>query len=116
MNGDSFVKTPGLLGDYSQSCVACLTGTDTALAVKGPAEAGMALLSVLGLPDDQAQATAEAYFATNFGSAPGQVPEGDITFPVRVCEACCAKSGTGMKPGLIAAGIPVYQPSNKEIA
>jgi hypothetical protein len=40
---------------------------------------------------------------------PGLVPDGEITIPIRVCEACVQASGKGMRVGLVPGALPVYQ-------
>jgi hypothetical protein len=97
---------PGLNGTYTGSCVVCLQGCDTALAFRGEAEWVLAGLRVLGLPDDEAAKT----LTEVTGCAPGMVPDGKITVPVRVCEACVQATGTGMQVRPISAALPVYQP------
>lgn len=98
---------PGIMGDYRESCVVCLQGTDTGLAVQGEAEVAQAVLQVMGVPSDQAATMAEAYFAEVHGCTDGMVPGGVITFPVRICKACAEESGTSMVPGLLPE-VPVY--------
>lgn len=98
---------PGIMGDYRESCVVCMQGTDTGLAVQGEAEVAQAVLQVMGVPSDQAATMAEDYFAEVHGCTDGKVPAGTITFPVRICKACAEKTGTGMMPGLLPE-VPVY--------
>jgi hypothetical protein len=99
-------QPPGLDGSYTGSCVVCLQGCDTALAFRGEAEWVIAGLRVLGLPSDEAEQT----LAHITGCAPGMVPNGELTIPVRVCESCAQASGAGMRVGLAHAEVPVYQP------
>jgi hypothetical protein len=101
------VPPPGLQGTYEGSCVVCLQGCDTGLAFRGEAEWAIAGLLNLGIPQDQAAATLEAFT----GSEPGMVPNGIITVPVRLCEVCLAKSGLNMQVGLVAKGgeLPCYE-------
>lgn len=107
-NGQSFfLPAPGVMGNYIGSCIVCMRGTDTALAVRGEAEAGIAALMVLGVPEGEAHSTAAVFFAERYGSGEGEVPGGVIDFPIQVCAECCRKSGTGWKPSLLPE-IPVY--------
>jgi hypothetical protein len=94
----------GLDGSYRGSCVVCLQGTDTGLAVRGPAEAYLATLQVLGVPDDQAQTMLE----DSSGSAPGTVPGGTLTLAARVCRPCVEASGTGLPLGVVP-DLPVIE-------
>ncbi len=79
---------PGLQGDYWDSCCVCLRGTDTALAFQGEAEWLVAGLMQFGIPVREAEATVSIYF----GYAVGEVPDGILTMPVRVCSACVSKA------------------------
>jgi hypothetical protein len=99
-------QPPGIEGTYRGSCVVCLQGCDTGLAFRGEAEWIIAGLQVLGLPAHEAETTVTAYT----GCEPGLVPDGELTVPVRVCEACVQASGTRMRVGLVRAEIPIYQP------
>lgn len=100
------IRPPGLGGDYADSCVACLRGTDTGLAFAGEAEWSLAGMRVLGIPDDIAHVMLEQ----NTGCEPGKVPDGDITVALRVCKSCVESTGTGMEVGLVATGVPTYRP------
>lgn len=100
------LPVPNLNGDYRDSCVVCLKGTDTGLAFVGEAEWVLAGLRVLGVPDDQASETLGAVT----GCQPGMVPDGEITVQLRVCETCAKATGTGMTVGLVATGVPRYAP------
>jgi hypothetical protein len=48
-----------LQGNYAGTCVGCLRPTDTGLAVRGPAEAQIAFLMVLGMTYDEAKGAAQ---------------------------------------------------------
>lgn len=98
------IPRPGLSGDYRDSCVVCLQGTDTGLAFTGEAEWVIAGLVVLGVPREQADATAFP------DSDPGMVPDGTVTVGVRVCQSCVDASGTKMPVGLIVTGVPNIRP------
>lgn len=100
----------GIDGTYAGSCVVCMHGTDTGLAVRGPAEALAALLEILGLPATQASAMVLYIAETEFGCKNGTVPAEDCTWALRLCRECAAPiNKSGMEPGLITTGIPVYQ-------
>ncbi len=76
---------PGLDGSYSGSCVACLQGTDTALAFRGEPEWLIAGLTRLGIPDDQAT----VMVSQGLGSPAGQVPDvNTVELAFRVCQKC----------------------------
>jgi hypothetical protein len=97
---------PGLRGDYDGTCIVCLTPTDTGLAFQGPAEWAIAGLTVLGVPADEAAITLEARWET----APGNVPDGEVTVPVRVCRECVRRCPASFPdPVLVVDGaeIPV---------
>jgi hypothetical protein len=102
-------QPPGLDGTYTGSCVVCLQGCDTALAFRGEAEWVIAGLMHLGLPHEEAEDT----LSHVTDCAPGMVPDGELTIPVRVCESCVQASGTGMHVGPAHAQIPVYQRSQR---
>jgi hypothetical protein len=97
------VPTPGLRGTYEDSCVVCLRGTDTGLALVGVAEFVVAGHVRLGVPENEAVAMISA--ATD--CKPGVVPVGEFTVLVRVCQECADR--TGATVGLIASGrVPYY--------
>ena len=95
-------RPPGLDGTYTGTCVACLRGTDTALAFRGPAEWAAAGLVRLGLPMAEAIATIEAF--------PGMVEADGATRMFRVCERCAHKAGMTVAVLHEGAAIPVYAP------
>lgn len=76
---------PGLRGDYTGSCVACMRGTETAIAIRGPAEAAIVVLARLGVDQDVAEAM--------LSGSPGMVPDGDGPWGFRLCAACAAMGG-----------------------
>jgi hypothetical protein len=86
---------PGLDGTYQGSCIVCMHGTDTALAIRGPAEATAGFLVVCGVPMEEAIAHVEMF------------PSDDGVWKFRVCEAC-VPAQTNMKPAPVSEGIPVY--------
>jgi hypothetical protein len=47
------------------------------------------------------------------GCAPGMVPDGELTIPVRVCESCVKRGHPRMHVGLVSGGLPVYQPRRR---
>ena len=102
-------QPPGLDGTYAGSCVVCLQGCDTALVLQGEAEWIVAGLTVLGITDVD---EATAVVSQGTGCAPGRMPGGTVTVAIRCCEACVAKSGTGMRVGLLVASgeLPCYRP------
>jgi hypothetical protein len=85
---------PGLNGDYQDSCIVCLRGTDTALAFKGDAEWIITGLIMLGVPEDEALATISYVYGCPYGI----VPDGTIRETFRVCGECVA----GAKPNFPA--------------
>jgi hypothetical protein len=97
---------PNLGGDYRESCVVCLHGTDTGLAFEGEPEWVLAGMRVLGIPDDQAR----IIFAEATGAGVGMVPDHDVKITLRACAACAKATGTAMTVGLIATGVPCYGP------
>lgn len=101
------LPAPGLQGNYRESCLICLTGTDTGLAFVGEAEWAIAGLNVLGVPMDQAPAVFDAMT----GCVPGTVPDGEMTVVVTVCASCVQRSSASFEVGLLACGtIPHYRP------
>ena len=69
------------------SCVVCGQGTDTALACKGAAEAHVAFLEMLGVPEGQAEST------VSFGTTSSRI--------YRVCARCVRESGRGFPPPVL---------------
>ena len=102
---------PNLQGTYRGSCVACLQGTDTALAFTGEAEWLVAGLVMLGIPEDAASLMVEAFFKEQ-GAKPGMVLDGEWVMPVQVCAECVAKSAAPFPaPGIPSFGVPeIRQP------
>jgi hypothetical protein len=101
------LPSPGLSGDYRGSCVICMRGTETAIGIRGAAEAGIAFLCVLGLNAETANATFEA--AT--GCDRGMVPTGINTWTFKLCEECVKKAPpeSGARVGDPRLGeMPVY--------
>lgn len=107
------LPAPGLDGTYSGSCIVCLKGCDTGLAFIGPAEWGVAGLTLLGVPQEQATTIVVEQLATQYGiTEPGTVPDGDVTVGVSVCQSCTDKSGTRFPLGLASTGkVPGIRPA-----
>jgi hypothetical protein len=90
-----------------ESCVACLRGdVSTGLASRGVAEWHVALLIVLGLPQDEATNTIYVA-AEQHGCDFGQVPSGSFEVAFRVCEDCA--NGAGLKVAPLAGPVPAYE-------
>ena len=97
------IPPPGLPGAYAHSCVICLQGCDTGLALHGEAEWIIAGLLNLGIPDMDEAAT---MLGTLHGCDPGMVPNGLGTVTIQLCHACLEASSlrdTGMVLGLLVA-------------
>jgi hypothetical protein len=94
----------GLQGDYRDSSVICLRGTDTAIGVDGEAEWHIALLMELGIDETEA----EKMLASATHCEPGMVPSGRFRGPIRVCADCAARSSIPrLVPALYAEGAPI---------
>ena len=98
------LPTPGLDGTYRDSCVVCLQGTDTALALTGEAEWVIASLVALGIPSDQATVLVSSVT----GCDPGKVPIGDFTLVFRVCAGCAATVGAHVGMVIPDGPLPNY--------
>ena|SRR5438105_7447926 len=97
-------------GTSTGSCVVCMIGTDTGLAVRGLAEAATAVLEVCGLPPGQAIAMVEHFAEHELGCEPGTVPDAVQTWGLRLCERCAAPLAEhGMEVRVVAEGLPVYE-------
>lgn len=87
------------------SCISCFrAGTSTMVVFRGEAEwivGGLA--SVGGLAADRAVRTFAVLAAEELDSAPGTVPSGVVTLPVRLCPECAARNGVPA-PALSAEG------------
>jgi hypothetical protein len=100
----------GIDGTSTGSCVVCMVGTDTGLAVLGRAEAAAAVLEVCGLSPEQAIATVEHFAEHELGCEPGTVPDGVQTWGFRLCAQCAAPLAEhGMEVRVLAEGLPVYE-------
>jgi hypothetical protein len=97
---------PGLRGDYSGTCIVCLTPTDTGLGFRGEAEFVIAGLRVLGVPEDEEYTTFRAGWAdAGHDLEDGEVPDGIIEVPVRVCTRCVSRCPAKFPaPALAMAG------------
>lgn len=94
---------PNLNGDYPDSCVVCLRGTDTGFAFRGVAEWIIAGIAVLGIPMDQAASMVS--MATSCEQ--GMVPDGEFTIVSRVCQRCAEASGHAFQVRLLLPGQPI---------
>ena len=79
---------PGLQGDRTATCIACIRPTDTALAFAGPAEWILAGLHTLGVPPEQAYLTMLGIWRDTCGTGDGMVPDGWLTQMFRICRDC----------------------------
>jgi hypothetical protein len=104
MNNPVDVPPPGIDGSWRDSCVVCLKGTDTGIALRGEAEWVIAGLRVLGVPSDQASETLRVVT----GSDPGMVPDGEVTITIRVCIPCAVGSPFEGSPQPVAIGVPLF--------
>ena len=77
------------------SCISCFRAdTSTVVVFRGEAKwiiGGLA--SVGGLPVDRAVRTFTVLAAEEFDCAPGSLPAGVLTLPVRLCRECAARNG-----------------------
>lgn len=89
-----------LQGDYKGSCVACLQGTDSGVALVGEAEWLVAAIAFITKdPIEVAQKSVEVLM----GWSPGMVASGECSMTIRVCEPCASKVGLP-KPVLLIPG------------
>ncbi len=89
---------PGLQGDYTGTCVACLTPTDTALGANGDAEWIIGFLVSLGIEFEEALKTLEW--------SEDSVPSGVIKKTFRVCKSCADRNGFPVALWIAGAEIP----------
>ncbi|HVL99338.1 MAG TPA: hypothetical protein VM324_08610 [Egibacteraceae bacterium] len=81
----------------------CLRGTDTAIAVRGEAEAAIAfLMGGFGIPSEQAS----AIVSTSCGMPPGRVPVGVHDWGFRLCGDCAASETKPLPVGPVGQ-VPV---------
>jgi hypothetical protein len=96
------------LEGYRDTCVVCLQATDTALNLHGVAEAAIAGLAVLGVPESQATRT--LFFAWHSWDptlAQDEVPDGVLDTMVRVCSECVRRTNAqGYNFPLPALAVP----------
>lgn len=98
-------RPTGLDGTYAGTCIACLKPTDTALAFRGEPEWHAAGLVQLGLPMNEAIATAER---TLRAMAVGSDGAGRYDAVYRVCGDCAAKADPPFPtPALAYPGMPI---------
>lgn len=100
--------TPGLQGDYTDSCVVCFTPTDTGLGFAGEAEWIIAGMVRLGIDQDQALATLAA--GDPKWRPVGMVPSGETTAILRVCGDCAGKPGFPVALITAYGELPLIQP------
>ncbi|HTP81765.1 MAG TPA: hypothetical protein VMQ11_02415 [Alphaproteobacteria bacterium] len=115
--GSSSMTSPGLQGDWRDTCIACMRPADTALGLIGEAEWHIAVLGLWGIPEDQA-----VWLLCNHLGTPhdGRVPGGELVMAWRVCEKCAAKASPAMRPAIVPPGgvingkIPCYHAPDDE--
>jgi hypothetical protein len=102
--------TSGLDGTHAGSCVVCLEGTDTGLAIVGDAEYAAAGLAAMGVPITEAIATIAVYAERALGFDQGTVPTGKQTWVLRVCRDCADRGEGFAAVSLIVPGasLPAY--------
>lgn len=104
---------PGLQGDYRDTCVACLRGTDSGLLITGAPEFILFALTRMGLPWEEARRLVCEVAAHWYGCDLGMLPLHDMEFPARVCPGCAARAGfqaTGwIPPGNSARQLYCYR-------
>jgi hypothetical protein len=81
----SKLPTPGLQGDYRDTCFICFQGTDSALGFKGSADWWAAGLIILGVPENEA-----INYVENFAHADVDHPD---VMVIRVCSQCATRAG-----------------------
>jgi hypothetical protein len=94
---------PGLSGDYQDSCIICLKGTDTGLAFRhaeDPETWAAAGLTAIGLSTDVAIAVVEHY------ADKLECIDADDVYAFRVCAGCAGP----FPVGLLATGVPIIAP------
>jgi hypothetical protein len=100
---------PGLQGDYWDSCVICLRGTDTGVVMHGPAEFVVGGLMALGVPPDHATKTFQvAHYGADAIPGPDIVP--GRRSPHRPVVPCCADK-IKLPIGLFDEGHPETMPN-----
>lgn len=98
----------GWQGGHAGTCVSCLRPTGLRAAVEGEAGWIAALLVRLGMPRDQAEATA-------CGRAGGLVPDGRVTRMFPICDWCAPRTGFSTVLCIDGLDVPVVrQPEGSE--
>lgn len=101
-------KTPGLDGTFRGTCIKCFRPTDTGFAIRGVVEAPIALLTLLGIPEHEAEATMSACSADLFGTPPGTWAAGVHDWPFLCCTECAGAIRPNPVPvGLTVLGVPL---------
>lgn len=106
------LPAPGVDGTFHGSCVACMRGTDSALAFSGPIEWYCAALVLLGVSEDGAFVMGQLAVSSGelelLDRPAASVPHYWVV--ARVCDACAARSPfpepVVVRPG---AGIPTVK-------
>ena len=93
---------PALGNARRDACVLCLAGDGHGTLVQRRRGMGLAGLIVLGVPEEQAT----LMVSTATENEAGMMPDGEITFPVRVCRRCAVSGGARLPVGLISCVIP----------
>jgi hypothetical protein len=101
-------RVPGFDGTFHGTCIRCFRPTDTGFAIRGVVEAPTALLTLLGIPEDEAAKTMSACSADLFGTPPGTWADGVRDWPFLCCRTCAdAVSPYPIPVGLVALGVPL---------
>src|SRR5438093_328259 len=109
INDDIRDKIPGLDGTFRGTCIRCFRATDTGFAIRGVVEAPIALLTLLGIPDDEAVKTMSVCSADLFGTPPGTWADGVHDWPFICCSECAGAIRPNPIPvGVIGLGIPLF--------
>ena len=88
----------------SATCVGCFRETDTGTAFVGPVEFAVAVLLTVGVEQEVAIKMISLHCQYELGRPPGNLPNEDITYKVRLCSECAK----GYFPvGPIAEGVPL---------
>ncbi len=110
------LPAPGLDGSYRDTCIVCFTPTDTGLGFRGEAEWCIAGIRVLGVPEDHAYPTfREGWIDSGHELGDGEVPDGVIDVPVRVCAGCVSKCPADFPAPVLAvpgAALPTISPAD----
>lgn len=91
---------PGLRGDYSDTCVICLRGTDTGIGLAGRSQFVAAVLHVLGVP------LADAMIIV--GEDHNLASDEPVSLIMQVCASCAEAANLRLRVGLIPDEVPFY--------